>query len=71
LYATNPVLNVNVRKEMFALNPTTISLSLKPFSWAPGKYSGHICFDKPPLKELLTECQINQSVNEQWNLFDE
>jgi hypothetical protein len=27
-------------------------------------------FDKTPLKELLTECQFNQNVNEQINLFD-
>ncbi|WP_198034468.1 IS4 family transposase [Dyadobacter tibetensis] len=39
LYATNPVPNVNVRNEVFALDSTTISLSLKLFSWAPGKYS--------------------------------
>jgi hypothetical protein len=32
---------------------------------------GISAFDKTPLKELLTECQINQNVNEQWNLFDE
>ena len=39
LYAINPVSNVNVRNEVFALDSTTISLSLKLFSWAPGKYS--------------------------------
>ncbi|WP_044200328.1 transposase [Dyadobacter tibetensis] len=27
-------------------------------------------FDKTPLKELLTECQINQNVNEQWDIFN-
>ena len=39
LYAINPVPNVNVRNEVFALDSTTISLSLKLFTWAPGKYS--------------------------------
>lgn len=39
LYATNPVPNVNIHNEVFALDSTTISLSLKLFSWAPGKYS--------------------------------
>jgi transposase len=31
---------------------------------------GISAFDKTPLKELLTECQINQNVNEQWDLFN-
>lgn len=39
LYATNPVPKVNVQNEVFALDSTTISLGLKLFSWAPGKYS--------------------------------
>ena len=26
--------------------------------------------DKPPLNELLTEYQINQTVSKQWDLFD-
>lgn len=39
LYAINPVPNINVRNEVFALDSTTISLSLKLFTWAPGKYS--------------------------------
>jgi hypothetical protein len=32
-------LNVDIDNEVFALDSTTISLSLKLFSWAPGKYS--------------------------------
>jgi hypothetical protein len=39
LYATEPIPNVDLDNEVFALYSTTISLSLKLFSWAPGKYS--------------------------------
>ena len=39
LYANHPVPNVDVDNEIFALDSTTISLSLKLFTWAPGKYS--------------------------------
>ena len=39
LYADHPVPNVDVENEIFALDSTTISLSLKLFTWAPGKYS--------------------------------
>jgi len=30
---------VDIRNEVFALDSTTVSLSLTLFSWAPGKYS--------------------------------
>lgn len=39
LYASEPIPNVDIENEVFALDSTTISLSLKLFSWAPGKYS--------------------------------
>jgi IS4 transposase len=39
LYATNSVPNINIDKEIFALDSTTISLSIKLFSWAHGNYS--------------------------------
>jgi hypothetical protein len=39
LYADNPVPEVNVANEVFALDSTTISLSIKLFTWAQGKYS--------------------------------
>jgi len=39
MYANEPVPSVNIDNEVFALDSTTISLSLKLFSWAPGKYS--------------------------------
>jgi hypothetical protein len=39
LYADNSVPNVDIDNEIFALDSTTISLSIKLFSWAPGKYS--------------------------------
>ncbi len=39
LYAENPIPNVDVDNEIFVLDSTTISLSIKLFSWAPGKYS--------------------------------
>ncbi len=39
LYAEEPIPNVDIDHEVFALDSTTISLSLKLFSLAPGKYS--------------------------------
>lgn len=38
-YASEPIAGVNINNEEFALDSTTISLSVKLFSWAPGKYS--------------------------------
>src|SRR5690606_37239238 len=39
MYSKDPVLGVGIDNDIFALDSTTISLSLKLFSWAPGKYS--------------------------------
>jgi hypothetical protein len=39
LYAGYSVTNLDLDNEIFALDSTTISLSIKLFSWAPGKYS--------------------------------
>jgi len=39
MYAKEPVPYVDIDNEVFALDSTTISLSLKLFSWAQGKYS--------------------------------
>ncbi|WP_321995508.1 DUF4372 domain-containing protein [Draconibacterium orientale] len=39
LYSDNLVPNVDIDNEVFALDSTTISLSIKLFSWAQGKYS--------------------------------
>lgn len=39
MYASEPIPDVDIENEVFALDSTTISLSLKLFSWAPGKYS--------------------------------
>ena len=39
MYANEPIPDVDIDNEIFALDSTTISLSLKLFSWAPGKYS--------------------------------
>lgn len=39
MYANEPISDVDIENEVFALDSTTISLSLKLFSWAPGKYS--------------------------------
>ncbi len=39
LYANNPIPNIDIDNDVFALDSTTISLSLKLFSWAQGKYS--------------------------------
>jgi len=38
-YARESIPNVDIKNEVFALDSTTISLSIKLFSWAPGKYS--------------------------------
>jgi hypothetical protein len=39
LYANSPIPNVDIDNNVFALDSTTISLSIKLFSWAQGKYS--------------------------------
>lgn len=39
MYENQPVPNVDIANEVFALDSTTISLSLKLFTWAQGKYS--------------------------------
>jgi len=39
LYADFSIPDVDIKNEVFALDSTTVSLSLKLFSWAPGKYS--------------------------------
>ena len=39
LYVDNPIPNVDLKNEVFALDSTTISLSIKLFTWAGGKYS--------------------------------
>lgn len=39
LYANTSIPNVDVENDVFALDSTTISLSIKLFSWARGKYS--------------------------------
>jgi len=39
LYVNNPIPNIHIDNEVFALDSTTISLSLKLFTWAEGKYS--------------------------------
>jgi len=39
LYANFPIGDINIDNEIFALDSTTISLSIKLFSWAQGKYS--------------------------------
>lgn len=39
LYSNNPIPKVNIDNDVFALDSTTISLSIKLFSWAQGKYS--------------------------------
>ncbi len=39
LYADTPIPNIKLDNEVFALDSTTISLSLVLFQWAPGKYS--------------------------------
>lgn len=39
LYAGSALVNVNIDNEVFALDSTTISLSINLFAWAEGKYS--------------------------------
>jgi len=39
LYADYPVSNVDIDNEIFALDSTTISLSINLFTWAEGKYT--------------------------------
>jgi hypothetical protein len=39
LYANFPVPNLNLDNELFALDSTTISVSINLFTWAEGKYS--------------------------------
>ena len=39
LYAKYPIPNVDIDNDVFALDSTTISLSIKLFTWARGKYS--------------------------------
>jgi len=39
LYANSPIPNVQIDDDVFALDSTTISLSIKLFTWARGKYS--------------------------------
>lgn len=39
MYADHPISNIRLENEVFALDSTTISLSLVLFQWAPGKYS--------------------------------
>ena len=39
MYENQPVPNVDIDNDVFALDSTTISLSLKLFTWAEGKYS--------------------------------
>ena len=36
---TAPIPNIDIDNDVFALDSTTISLSIKLFSWAEGKYS--------------------------------
>jgi hypothetical protein len=39
LYTDHPIPNIRLENEVFALDSTTISLSLVLFQWAPEKYS--------------------------------
>lgn len=39
LYVNSPIPNITIDNDVFALDSTTISLSLTLFNWAPGKYS--------------------------------
>jgi hypothetical protein len=39
LYTHAPIPNIDIKNEVFALDSTTISLSIKLFTWAGGKYS--------------------------------
>jgi len=39
MYANSPIPKVDIDNDVFALDSTTVSLSLKLFAWAQGKYS--------------------------------
>lgn len=39
LYADSPIANLDIDNEVFALDSTTISVSINLFTWAEGKYS--------------------------------
>lgn len=39
MYSESPIPNVDIDNDVFALDSTTVSLSLKLFAWAEGKYS--------------------------------
>ncbi len=39
MYSDSPIPNIDIDNDVFALDSTTVSLSLKLFSWAEGKYS--------------------------------
>jgi len=39
LYANCPIPNVDIANEVFALDSTTISVSINLFTWAEGKYA--------------------------------
>lgn len=39
LYANSPIPSIDIENDVLALDSTTISLSIKLFSWAKGKYS--------------------------------
>jgi hypothetical protein len=39
MYSDNTIPNVDIDNDVFALDSTTVSLSLKLFAWAKGKYS--------------------------------
>jgi len=39
LYADSSIPGIDIKNEVFALDSTTVSLSLKLFNWAQGKYS--------------------------------
>lgn len=39
LYADSPIANLDIDNEIFALDSTTISVSINLFTWAEGKYS--------------------------------
>ena len=39
LYSNSPIPNIDIDNDIFALDSTTISLSIKLFRWAEGKYS--------------------------------
>jgi len=62
LYSDNPVPNVDIDNDVFALDSTTISLSIKLFNWARGKYSPgalkiHTLLDLRRIFPLLAQFQ--------------